>query len=78
MNPHDLDLLGTCCAIEAIADGDVGYWPDSARALLAHAKHLAARTRDFVAWADKLAVLARERDSEANGRREAMAFQGSN
>lgn len=47
MYDDDLELHGTCAAIEALVECDLSHWPPSARQLARYAADLVARTRQL-------------------------------
>lgn len=78
MDDHDLNLAGTCAAIESLADVDTTHWPPSARQLLRYSLELVAIAQRENKAVQNLARIAIEREDIAEGRLLCMSYQGAN
>jgi hypothetical protein len=78
MNPHDLDLIGTCCAIEALAECDTSHWPEGAQVLLGYALDLARQARRENRCKNNLADMVARYIQKCYQLQAVLEFQGSN
>ena len=72
----DLDLHGTCAAIETLVECDLSHWPPSARQLARYAADLAARARQLTRHARDMTRTAFEAKDTTERYREALRAIG--